>query len=96
MKIPKNIHWNGQDFAVKYAKELDGGDSWGRTMLGSQHIFIEADTHRQKQEQTLIHELLHITFRGAGLDWESKQEEKAIKAWAVNIYGMLKDNNLLK
>lgn len=96
MKIPKKIHWNGQTFVVKYVPNLDGGDSWGKTSLSSLEIHLENQMHQQKKEQTFIHELLHITFRGSGLDWKNDEEERAVKTWAINIYGMLKDNDLLK
>lgn len=69
----------------------------GRTTPKNQEIVIEEDMHRQRQEQTLIHELLHISFKNT-TGWEklsSDEEEKLIKAWSMNIYGILKENNLL-
>ena len=98
MKIPKNIHFCGFDYKVALTDRLDGGDSWGRTDTHALTIDIEKNMPAQKQEQTFIHELLHVAFRHTQ-GWEkiaTEDEEKLIKAWAMNIYGILKDNKLLK
>lgn len=96
MKIPTSFHWNGKDYKVMYEKNLDGGDSWGRTSFGPQEIRIEQDIHPQKQHETFIHELLHIAYRNSGLSWENKEEERAVKAWSNNIHGILKDAGVIK
>jgi len=98
MKIPKKVHFAGFDYKVYIVKDLDGGDSWGRTLQGKGTIHLEKDQSRDKMEQTLIHELVHIALRHT-TGWEkltSEDEERLVKAWSMNIYGILKDNNLLK
>lgn len=98
MKIPKNIHFAGFDYTVEEIEKLDGEDSWGRTMMKDRTIFLEKSMNKQNKEETLIHELLHIALRhSTGREKLSHdEEEKLVKAWSMNIYGILKDNNLLK
>ena len=96
MKIPNKIHFCGKDYIVEIVKNLDGRDNWGRTSLEEQKIYLEKDTHSQKQEETFIHELIHIAYRNIKSNLEEKEEENLVKAWSKNIYGILKDNNLFK
>lgn len=98
MKLPKKIHFCGHDFPVTEVAHLDGDDNWGRTDLARMTIKIEKDLCDSKKRETLIHEMLHIALRASGFFTELsvKDEEKHVKAWAVNIYGILKDNNFLK
>lgn len=98
MKIPKKIHFAGFDYKVSIVKDLDGGDNWGRTLQGKGTIHLEKDMSQDKQEQTFIHELMHIALRHT-TGWEkltTDEEERLVKAWSMNIYGILKDNKLLK
>lgn len=98
MKIPKKIHFSGFDYKVRFEKDLEGGEIWGRTTAKNQEIVLEEDVHLQKQEQTFIHELMHIAFKHTN-GWEKfsgDEEERMVKSWSMNIYGILKDNNLLK
>ena len=94
MKIPKRIHFAGRNYTVELVNELDGEDSWGRTDMQRQKIFIERNMPFEHQMESLIHELMHIAWRHTFSNF-NKEEEKT-KAWAMNIYGILKDNNLLK
>lgn len=96
MKIPKKIHYNGIDYPIKLVERLDGEQNWGRTGFKHPHIALEQDLNSQKREQVFIHELLHIAFDHCGLDWNRDKEEVAVRVWANNIYGILKDNKLLK
>lgn len=98
MKIPKKIHFSGFDYKVTFEKELEGGETWGRTNMRRREIVLEKDMDTQNHEQTFIHELLHIALRHTK-GWQKlsdDEEEDLVKSWAMNIYGILKDNNLLK
>lgn len=97
MRIPKKVHFAGFDYSVTFTKRLDGGDSWGKTDTHSQEIQLEKDMPKNRQEQTFIHELMHIALRHT-TGWEKltlDEEERLVKAWSMNIYGILKDNKLL-
>ena len=92
--IPKKIHFAGFDYYIEFVEHLDSGDSWARTSVNQGKIFIEKGMTLQKQYESLIHELLHISWRHTFSNF--KLEEERIKAWSMNIYGILKDNNFLK
>lgn len=96
MNIPKKIHFAGFNYTIEFVEKLDGAESWGRTMLGDGKIFLEKGMTTEKQEQILIHELMHIAYRHTTNELEGKQEETIVNAWSMNIYGILKDNGLLK
>ena len=96
MKIPEKIHFAGFDYDVEIIEDLDGNESWGRSTITKQKIFIEKDMAPNKQFETLIHELIHIAYRHTFNEMDSNKEEKRMKAWSLNIYGILKDNNLIK
>lgn len=97
MSIPNEIHFAGFDYTVEEVEKLDGGDNWGRTMMTDRKIYLNKDIDKQNKHETLIHELLHIALRHT-MGWEKldDREETLTKAWSMNIYGILKDNNLLR
>ena len=96
MKIPKSIKFNGIIYPVKEVERLNGEQQWGQTTFKVPSISLERDLHPLVKEKVFIHELLHIAFLATGLDWDNKKEETAIHAWENSIYGILKENNLLK
>lgn len=96
MKIPKKIHFCGRNYSVKEQLGLDGDRNLGTTMLDKGQILIEEDIPQEAKEETFIHELLHIAYYHSGDILSHEDQEKIVKAWAKNIYGILKDNNLLK
>ncbi len=96
MKIPKKIHFSGFDYEIKEVAKLDGSENWGRTQLDQGVIFLEKEMSADKKEQTFIHELLHIAYRHTFSETDTEKEEKQVKAWSMNIYGILKDNGLLE
>lgn len=98
MIIPKKIHFAGFDYKVQEVEKLDGDSNWGRTTMRDRQIFLEKDMNTQNKEETFLHEIIHIALRHS-TGWEklsNDEEEKLVKAWSMNIYGILKDNNLLK
>lgn len=95
-KIPVSISYNGITYKVKEVEKLDGESNWGRTSFKNGEIHLEKQLPQDKKEQTLIHEMLHIALESTGLDWDRKKEETFVRAWSNNIYGMLKQNKLLK
>lgn len=96
MKIPNKISYNGISYRVKEVEKLDGERNWGRTSFKYNEIHLERELPIDKKEQTFIHEMLHVAFDNTGLEWENKKEERYVRAWADNIYGILKQNKLLK
>ena len=95
--LPKKIKFAGFTYKVKMTDDLDGGDSWGRTMLGKQEIYIERGLSIEKQWETLIHEMLHVALRHTtGLkEFKDEREEDVTRAWSMNIFGILKQNDII-
>lgn len=98
MKIPKKIKFSGFTYKVRFEKDLEGGETWGRTTPRNGEIVLEKNMNICLQEQTFIHELMHVAFKHTQ-GWQKlsgEEEENMVKAWSMNIYGILKDNKLLK
>lgn len=96
MKIPKKVHYSGFDYKVVEVEKLDDNANWGRLDPSDCKIFLEKSVSQDRKEQTFVHELLHIAYRHTFSEIDNDKEEKLVKAWSMNIYGILKDNNLLK
>ena len=96
MKIPSTIHFAGFDFKIIETANLDVGENWGRTDMARQEIHLNALLHPQKKIETLIHELIHIAYRHTSNELDEKIEEHIVKPWSKNIFGILRDNNLLR
>ena len=66
----------------------------------SNRVVIQIDNQRQdkqRQEQTLIHEIVHAMFDGAGLiaksEYEEEQEEDVVNRLGIMLHQVLKDND---
>jgi len=95
LKIPKKFHYSGFDWTVKEMNKLDGRESDGRTMMDTHEIWLEKELTEESKLEVFIHELLHIAYRQVSHELDEKQEERLIKPYALNIYGILKDTKLL-
>lgn len=100
MKIPSNIKIAGMNWKVKLSKPVtDQGHCFGSTHLQSEEIYLDPQTSQQRQEETFLHELLHVAYYNTGLYErfkEQKSEEEVVSALSAALYPILKDNNLLK
>ena len=96
MIIPKKIHFCGHTYDVKLINDLDGGENLGRTHRDKLEIHLETNVPQSTTEETFIHELMHIAYGSTFSELKGDDEENRVKAWAKNIYGILKDNDLLK
>lgn len=102
MIIPKTLRILGFDWEIKKDKNVAyEGSIHGSTHTGSQIIFLEPDDTKQKNEQTLLHEVMHALWWQQGLNArysgeQKKFEEEIIAALASGLYQVLIDNKLLK
>lgn len=101
MKIPKSLKVSGFTYQVVKDKNVSHeGNAFGSTHLATQRIFIEPDLSKQKEEQTLIHEILHAIWFSSGLaknkEFTNDKEELIVDALSHGLYQVLTDNNLLK
>lgn len=99
--MPKTLKIGGFIWEVKEDKNVSTeGNAFGSTHPISQKIFLEPGGTTQKQEETLIHEIMHAVWWQSGLSTRFKDnpkiEEEVISALSMGIYQVLKDNDLLK
>lgn len=100
MKIPKKLKIGGFIYRVERDINVaDHSNSFGTTVNGKQVINVTNDVPLQKQEQTLIHEILHAIWFVYGLKeagFKPDQQENIVDALSQGLYQVLKDNHLLK
>ena len=82
-------------YIVIKTSNLDAGENYGRSDFARQQIHIDSSIHEEKQLETLIHEMIHIAYRHTA-NILKEEEEKVLKPWSMNIYGILKENNFLE
>lgn len=98
MKIPKKIKVGSYEYSIDMVKgrnELTEPKYLGKTKLEDLKIYIDSDLPQSKQEETFIHEVLHVCFDQAGIKRSEDEEEYLVNAFANQLYPILKDNNLL-
>jgi Zn-dependent peptidase ImmA (M78 family) len=95
MKLPKKVRILGRTFTVEYFdfdKKVQANDLNGSVDHHKQNIQINNTIHRESQEATLLHEIIHIVSRELkiGLD------EDATCKLHTGLYQVLNDNGFLK
>lgn len=98
MALPKKVKIGGIDFDVKLvppeSKELDYKRNWGTILNGECVIYIDKELPEQKQQQVLVHEILHGIFDYLELPEEINIEENILKIGRV-LHQVLKDNKII-
>ena len=84
---------DAQDFKVKMTPEAIGGKDGKRSFVGSAEqeknlIVIDGTLEPSRQEEVLLHELIHISDSGI--------PEFMVKNISGRLYGFLKTNDLLR
>ena len=84
---------DGQDFKVKMTPEAIGGKDGKRSFVGStseakNSIVIDGTLEPSRQEEVLLHELLHIC--------DSGMPEFMVNNMSTRLYGLLRTNDLLR
>lgn len=93
--MPTEIYFCGKRWKVILKPNLTTGN-FGSTNWATAEIEIDSNFPEQEQKETLIHELIHIAFRNTAYSFKDRdEEEKIVASWSSNIFGILKDNNLL-
>lgn len=102
MKIPKKLKVGAHEFEVRKVKTRDltkGNDNWGKTGFSTLQILLDQELKQTRQEETLLHEILHVCFFQGGLCHKYKdpaEEEYIVDTIANQLYPILKNNGLLK
>ena len=101
MKIPKKLKVGAHTYNVEISKTRDekkGDGNWGKTMYARCQIYLDEHLVPSKQEETFLHEILHVAMDQSGLnvDFDREKEEGIVNRLTAALYPILKENNLLK
>ena len=90
MNIPKQIKIGGHYLDVNITNNNDyvADNQLGNTRLAKNVIHINANYPKSRQEEALIHEMLHNCL----YDLDEEQDEKLITRLGTMIYMIIKDN----
>lgn len=100
MKLPRTFKVLGFDWKISENADVAfEGNVYGTTHHQTQQVFIEPKLSLQKQEQTILHELMHAIWWQSGLGKrydkeQTKIEEEVVHTLSMGLYQVLKDNNL--
>lgn len=101
MLIPTNLKIGGFDWTVEKNQHVaNEGSVFGTTHTHTQKFFLDPSTTDQKNEQTLIHEIVHAVMWQSGLGKrldrfnDNKLEEEIVQSLSMGLYQVLKDNKL--
>lgn len=90
--LPKEIKVGGIDYAVQIKDiETTEGLQLGLCDFGECRIAINSRVAEARQQQTLIHELVHAVFVESGIEVED--EEDLVNRIGFTMYQVLKDND---
>lgn len=101
MKIPKTVKIAGFEWEVIYDVNVTRqGSLVGSCHFYPQKIFLDPETTDQMNEETFLHEILHVIWHNTGLAERFKgnpeYEEELVTLFSVALYQVLKDNKLLR
>lgn len=81
----------GVNYSVKHVDRLlDNYDFLGQTDYPNNEIKIDSGIGNERENQVLIHELLHAIFYESGYD---EQDEDLINRVGITLHQVLKDND---
>jgi hypothetical protein len=91
------INVAGLPYAVRLCEAKLTSDLDGETLLSDCTITIRAGLPLQRQQQTFIHELVHVILDGEVIGGgKSKRDEEFVTRVSNSLYGILTSNDLLK
>lgn len=102
MSIPKKITIGGFDWTVEHSKDVTNeGQVFGSIHYRTLKIFIDPAAPEQKQEQTLLHEIIHACVWQCGLDrrFDNKEiisEEDVVHSLSMTLYPALRQLGFLR
>lgn len=83
--------------AIDAACRTEGADLFGHTDFATLRIAIAPDTHPARQQETLLHEVLHTLTRQAGIvnELSATDEERLVTRLAPILLDTLRRNPTL-
>ena len=91
MKIPKQIKAFGYKYPIKRVKKIKGGFT-AEINHKTQVIQLTNYGTKERQEEALLHEILHLISCEQGL----KLKEKVVERISQGLYHIFQDNNFFK
>ena len=95
-ELPKSIRIGPFDYAVVAAKELlDGLDSFGKVQDTQQRILLDDSCTLQRQQETLLHEVIHAifcTFQPPEGAQRREDQERDTKLLAAGLLQAIQDS----
>lgn len=91
MNIPKTVRILGRTYEVEHInieKEKDNDGHRGYVNYPNQRIIIDNSGHRERQESTLLHEIIHVIATIQSVDLK----EKDVELIEAGLYQVIKDN----
>ena len=86
MKIPKTIDIGPHTFKVILESGLGTEDNFGKADMNSLTIFVRDNVPQSLQEETFIHECLHMIRALAGIeDKDDDMEEAEVQAMGAAL-----------
>lgn len=101
MNIPTNIKVGAVDYQVQLDNKAEHqrSDAFGFTSHGQAIISLEPELSRDRQAETLLHELMHCAFFVCGVSEILKgktppTEEEIINGVSNSLFQIIRDNQL--
>jgi len=90
MNIPDKVKIGGHILEVKITNDCDdiGYGEIGKTQLGMNIILINKNYPKSRQEETLLHEMIHNCL----YDLEEEQNEAMVTRLGQLLYSIIVDN----
>lgn len=92
MIIPDTVKIGAHTYRI-VKRQMD--DSFGEYDDQTSIITIDNTKPQSLQEETLIHEVLHVIRQQLGVELQGEDEEKVVQPLGHAIYQFLKDNKLI-
>jgi hypothetical protein len=93
MKTPKKIKACGADYKVVFHRKLCGDKGeplFGQADCNNYTIHLEMGMSRQKKQEVLLHEILHIIDFNKGF----KLGEKGVNNLTLELIQVIRDNKI--
>jgi Zn-dependent peptidase ImmA (M78 family) len=90
MNIPEKVKVGGHMLDVVFTNNTEEIDfnNIGKTILAKNVIYINSNYPRSRQEECLLHELIHNCL----YDLHEEQDESMVERLGVMLYMIIKDN----
>lgn len=94
----KTFSYCGFDWTLEFVEPtgIDNNPDWGNVNFEKHKILINSTISKQNQQETLLHELIHIALKQSG-EWDMlsfSEQESLVTSLSLNLYGIIKTIDL--